>query len=264
MNVHVQCCGIILLIVLLYFYSGQRKVRLNTERAFLRIYISAFINLILDISSIVAITYRDTLPDMLVELVCKFYVMTLVLVNLFSMLYVCADIYIDKKEYSTIQNRFTVFSVIGMIFVLILPIYINAEERNKTYTYGLSVIVTYISVFVIIFSTIYLIKRYKSRLNQKRRESVLIWFTIWTRLVLPQWQLFLCVQWMQNIFRFRIQFPGIIILAGMVGIEFTKEELLDKATLYMQIYFCGMPALAVFNFGNAVYSAIGNTRKPLV
>lgn len=43
----------------------------------------------------------------------------------------------------------------------------------------------------------------------------------------------------------------------------TKEELLDKACLYMQIYFCGMPALALYNFGNAVYSAIGNTRKPL-
>lgn len=43
----------------------------------------------------------------------------------------------------------------------------------------------------------------------------------------------------------------------------TKEELLDKASLYMEIYFCGMPALALYNFGNAVYSAIGNTRKPL-
>lgn len=43
----------------------------------------------------------------------------------------------------------------------------------------------------------------------------------------------------------------------------TKEELLDKACLYMKIYFCGMPALALYNFGNAVYSAIGNTRKPL-
>ena len=43
----------------------------------------------------------------------------------------------------------------------------------------------------------------------------------------------------------------------------TRPELLDRATLYMQIYFCGMPALALFNFGNAVYSAIGNTRKPL-
>ena len=41
----------------------------------------------------------------------------------------------------------------------------------------------------------------------------------------------------------------------------TKPELLDKATLYMQIYFCGMPALALYNFGNAVYSAIGNTKS---
>lgn len=43
----------------------------------------------------------------------------------------------------------------------------------------------------------------------------------------------------------------------------TKEELLDKATQYMQIYFLGMPALALYNFGNAVYTAIGNTKKPL-
>lgn len=43
----------------------------------------------------------------------------------------------------------------------------------------------------------------------------------------------------------------------------TKAELLDQAALYMKIYFCGMPALALYNFGNAVYSAIGNTRKPL-
>lgn len=43
----------------------------------------------------------------------------------------------------------------------------------------------------------------------------------------------------------------------------TKPELLDKATLYMQIYFLGMPALALFNFGSAVFSAIGNTKIPL-
>ena len=44
----------------------------------------------------------------------------------------------------------------------------------------------------------------------------------------------------------------------------TKPELLDKASLYMGIYFCGMPALALYNFGNAVYSAIGDTKKPLI
>ena len=44
----------------------------------------------------------------------------------------------------------------------------------------------------------------------------------------------------------------------------TKEELLDGALLYLRIYFLGMPALAVYNFGNAVFSAAGDTRKPLM
>lgn len=43
----------------------------------------------------------------------------------------------------------------------------------------------------------------------------------------------------------------------------TKPELLDKAALYIRIYFFGMPALAVYNFGNAVFSASGDTSRPL-
>jgi len=55
----------------------------------------------------------------------------------------------------------------------------------------------------------------------------------------------------------------VLLARPMLALLNTKPELLDKATLYMQIYFCGMPALALYNFGNAVYSAIGNTKKPL-
>ena len=43
----------------------------------------------------------------------------------------------------------------------------------------------------------------------------------------------------------------------------TKEELLEGAVLYIRIYFLGMPALALYNFGNAVCSAFGDTKKPL-
>ncbi|MBQ7010660.1 MAG: MATE family efflux transporter, partial [Clostridia bacterium] len=43
----------------------------------------------------------------------------------------------------------------------------------------------------------------------------------------------------------------------------TKDELIEGATLYMQIYFLGMPALALYNFGSAVYGAVGNTKKPM-
>lgn len=43
----------------------------------------------------------------------------------------------------------------------------------------------------------------------------------------------------------------------------TKPELIDGAVLYFRIYMLGMPALAVFNFGNAVLSANGDTKRPL-
>ena len=44
----------------------------------------------------------------------------------------------------------------------------------------------------------------------------------------------------------------------------TKPELLDGAVLYIRIYFCGMPALALYNFGNGVFSADGDTNRPLI
>lgn len=44
----------------------------------------------------------------------------------------------------------------------------------------------------------------------------------------------------------------------------TKDEFIDGATLYLKIYFIGMPANALYNFGNACYSAKGNTTRPLI
>lgn len=44
----------------------------------------------------------------------------------------------------------------------------------------------------------------------------------------------------------------------------TKAELIDGALIYLRIYFLGMPAAAIYNFGNAVFSATGDTKKPLM
>lgn len=43
----------------------------------------------------------------------------------------------------------------------------------------------------------------------------------------------------------------------------TKPELYSGALRYLRIYFLGMPGLALYNFGNSVYSAVGETKKPL-
>lgn len=49
----------------------------------------------------------------------------------------------------------------------------------------------------------------------------------------------------------------------MLGLLHTNPELLPKASLYFRIYFSGMPALALYNCGNAILSAIGDTKRPL-
>ena len=64
-----------------------------------------------------------------------------------------------------------------------------------------------------------------------------------------------------GIFVFLICFFG---SKGFLLLLNTKQELIDKAVLYVRIYFLGIPALSLFNFGNGVYSAIGNTKKPLM
>lgn len=56
---------------------------------------------------------------------------------------------------------------------------------------------------------------------------------------------------------------GIFFSRGILQLMHTKDELIDGAVLYMNIYFLGMPALALYNFGNAVFSAVGDTKRPV-
>ncbi len=55
----------------------------------------------------------------------------------------------------------------------------------------------------------------------------------------------------------------IVFAENMLVAMNTRPELLDGAVLYFRLYFLGAPALAMYNYGNAVLSAIGDTRHPL-
>lgn len=60
-----------------------------------------------------------------------------------------------------------------------------------------------------------------------------------------------------------IMAAGLLFAHDILSLLHTKDELIEGAVLYLRIYFLGMPALAVYNYGNAVFSAVGNTKKPL-
>lgn len=65
-------------------------------------------------------------------------------------------------------------------------------------------------------------------------------------------------------------YSGILLtLIGCIGAKQiliwmqTPEEVLDLAALYLRIYFLGMTATMIYNFGSAILRAIGDTRRPL-
>ena len=56
---------------------------------------------------------------------------------------------------------------------------------------------------------------------------------------------------------------GILFARMLLEILGTKDELMEGAVLYLRLYLLGMPAMAIYNFGHAVLSATGDTRRPL-
>ncbi len=57
---------------------------------------------------------------------------------------------------------------------------------------------------------------------------------------------------------------GLIFSASLLKIMGTPAgNVFDGAVLYMRIYFLGVPALMVYNFGAAILRAVGDTKRPL-
>lgn len=63
---------------------------------------------------------------------------------------------------------------------------------------------------------------------------------------------------------------GVIVL--IIGVLFapdfllmmaSPENVIDLAAVYLRIYFLGMPALMIYNFGAAMLRAVGDTKRPL-
>lgn len=56
---------------------------------------------------------------------------------------------------------------------------------------------------------------------------------------------------------------GTALAGPLLSLMGTPPDVLDKAVLYMRIYFCGMPVFMLYNFGAAILRGVGDTRRPL-
>lgn len=179
MNIEMQCCGLILLLVVFFFYHRQKKIYLTTKKAFVRIFFVITIGLTLDILSLVALKYMDHLPELLVNLACKAYLVTLILTALYGILYVAADVYDNSSGYRKRTIVYCSLAMIGILLVFLTPIYKHTETPDTMYTDGPSVLITY--AFCMLFFTVMLVLviRERHQMNPKRREAVIAWLVLW-------------------------------------------------------------------------------------
>lgn len=56
---------------------------------------------------------------------------------------------------------------------------------------------------------------------------------------------------------------GLIFADKILGLMQTPAEVEHLASIYLRIYFIGMPAMMVYNFASAILRAVGDTKRPL-
>ena len=188
MSISVQCCGIAILLILIFFQGRQRRSGLTTEKFFRWVMGTSLICPALDVGSILAINYvlvPGRIPSpaakLVVDLICKAYLVTLPAMGLITLLYICADTYYAQPE--RLKARvigYDILALVAAIVIMSLPIeYHKNASGTVTNTDGPSVYATYLFISVYLTLIIGHLFIDRARMNARRRSAVCVWLTLW-------------------------------------------------------------------------------------
>lgn len=210
MNIAVQVCGLINIIVLLIFYLSARRLKLYKRRIFYYILIISVANISFDILSIFAIHFRDQLSIVLVNTVCKLYLCMLIFQSWSALIYATADA-MPKHKHIVVSSLFDIAAIIECFEVFKFPIHIF-DDGQAVYTFGTSVMLVYIftafNISAIWIST-YI---FSGKIRRRRKNAVRLWMVIWT--------LGMCIQAYDN----EILVAGFATSLGMLVVYFILEN----------------------------------------
>lgn len=178
MNIQAQICGIILLIIMFLFYRRYESLRLNTQIGFQVLMLCMLLCIFLDMLSIWAIVrllldYRGA-----VYVICKAYLMSIVLVGFAGFWYECTDVYEDKKRLWQVAIAGGLLWLAACIVIVCLPLGIYKMGR-VVYTAGPAVMVTYLFTGMFILGNIIFTLAKRKHANHRRSQVILSWLALW-------------------------------------------------------------------------------------
>lgn len=175
-NVHFQFAALTIAIVVAVMCFGQKRLNFAAERAFTKLLFGVVVSIILDITSIFAINYRDVIGMTATQIVCKCYLLSITTVACLAAWFSVAEIRYTFKQFWI--NATAVPLAVELIVLLLAPVKIFAEG-NAIYTYGIPVLVTYAFCTLYIISTFITILLLREKINTKRRYAIYFWMIAW-------------------------------------------------------------------------------------
>ncbi|MCR5210895.1 MAG: EAL domain-containing protein [Lachnospiraceae bacterium] len=179
MNIELQVCGLVMLIIFLVLIERDRKLNVKNRLLFMAAFGVCIVCLVFDIASIVVIrmaVYEGFSPTV-TRAVCKLYIMTLVTQGYCGFLYSCLDIAVQFKN-DLIRRFALILYVIGELLIVTLPIEYYMDGRI-VYSYGPATLCTYGLALFYIIATIFLSIKHRKKISHRRLVALFTWQGLW-------------------------------------------------------------------------------------
>lgn len=189
MNIGMQCAGIIVLLLITYLYFRHPVMKGRRHQAFCLMLTSAYLLAVVDILSVVATAYSDYFTILMTRVLCKAYLMLLLITGFISLYYSVVDMHYHFTDVLQANISLTVLGVLEM-FIIVLPMDITFTG-NIMYTSGPACLVTYGAMMYYICSIIYYNVKVRKNSDPKKKAIVVLWMSMWvvaavTQFVFPE------------------------------------------------------------------------------
>lgn len=178
MGIMAQMCGIVICLVLALFYKQQRKLNLETQSAFVRVWQIVFVGLILDILSMYILRYESIFTHTFAMIVCNAYLLTILWKQVMGILYI--DTYIaENHEFKHKETWFyLLYGIGGSVIIILTPISGMMDRGNSGYHYGPATIIAYVLAILLLIRMIILVFQHRRQMSKNSRWSANIWIIL--------------------------------------------------------------------------------------
>lgn len=177
MNIQFQVAGFLITLVLSILYVSKRNLNLYSSKLFGNCISVTLMMLFWDMVSVIAISFDDTIPKIIVEIICKIYLVFLVKIVSTALLYISNDALgeIKHRKYTKVVM---LSNVIALIIIFLLPISVYHEGR-VVYSYGPCTTFVYgLSAFYFICCILFMLV-FKKHIYKRRWFAFWIWLLSW-------------------------------------------------------------------------------------